>query len=976
MRITSFHVDGFGALASLGEEELAPGLVVVHGPNEAGKSTLFDFLTGVLFGFPQRRDNPRFHVPVRGGRHGGRVSFVDDAGGEWVVERHAGPQRGLRVQLPDGTPGDERDLGRVLAGASPTLFRAVFAIGIDDLGHLDTLTTDEVRELLFSSSIFGQRRSATKAIKQLSDAREELARPRREDARANRLARAIVETRTELATARREMASFGELSRRGTEADERVTEVRERSRLQRTRERQLDLLLTCWKAHSRAESSRALLAGLASPGAGSGQEASREALLRLEPELQKLAAQVSGHRERRRKLAELQHQHERLSSSVERRLARLGADWTRERLGQVTQPELLAERARAARQELAQVSSGRATAAALLEEAERGLREVAAEGRLALAGAPGAGGLAAGSAGDSMDAPAPPSRRRGEIDSCRRAVSELRERMAELDEAQAAILGAGLSRAPAGRSGPGRDWAAVLAMILAGLVLGTLGAALVAVRQPLLGAFSAVMAIVLFGAVLVGRRHPGAGLYAPATGAASAHDPATGAEAAEIARRARDQIGRLAGQLGLAAPPSKVDVERLDIALQGEGELAGRLEEHRLARERAEGRVAAARRALEAAGTRQQDAERAFGGWRRECGFEAADTPDSVLEAVASVVELQDDLEGLGRIEAAVAGLEHSVAAFSAHLQRLRFIGPEPDTAEGDVGWPEERLEERLTSLIEAAADARQLEQRRVDLAQEVSRAEAEIDEALGSGEAADRLRRELTSGQVLSWSQELDELEAARDALGQAEEEALREHQSVTEAMSHLASSDRVIYLGQRQAALEEELGHVLDQYLVLGTARALLRRTLSLHERERQPAVIAKAATHFERVTAGRYVGLLPSAGTDGRQSIRAVQANGATIEATDLSRGTIEQLYLCLRLGLADSFAERAVSLPVFLDDVLVNFDPARAQAVATEIASAADSHQIIFFTCHPHLAELALKASSEGPIASQLVELSRL
>ena len=127
---------------------------------------------------------------------------------------------------------------------------------------------------------------------------------------------------------------------------------------------------------------------------------------------------------------------------------------------------------------------------------------------------------------------------------------------------------------------------------------------------------------------------------------------------------------------------------------------------------------------------------------------------------------------------------------------------------------------------------------------------------------------------------------------------------------------------------------------------------------------------------MTAGRYVGLLPSAGPDGHQTIRAVQANGSTIEATDLSRGTLEQLYLCLRLGLADSFAERAVSLPVFLDDVLVNFDPARARAVATELAQAAARHQIIFFTCHPHLAELALKASSEGPVTSQLVELSRL
>jgi len=33
------------------------------------------------------------------------------------------------------------------------------------------------------------------------------------------------------------------------------------------------------------------------------------------------------------------------------------------------------------------------------------------------------------------------------------------------------------------------------------------------------------------------------------------------------------------------------------------------------------------------------------------------------------------------------------------------------------------------------------------------------------------------------------------------------------------------------------------------------------------------------------------------------------------------------LCLRLGLAETFAERSEALPLILDDVLVNFDPGR-------------------------------------------------
>jgi uncharacterized protein YhaN len=192
---------------------------------------------------------------------------------------------------------------------------------------------------------------------------------------------------------------------------------------------------------------------------------------------------------------------------------------------------------------------------------------------------------------------------------------------------------------------------------------------------------------------------------------------------------------------------------------------------------------------------------------------------------------------------------------------------------------------------------------------------------------------------------------------------------------MQRLATSDRIAELERHQDALEVELDGVLRQYLVLGTARALLQATLSRHERERQPAVVARAAAHFERVTGGRYTGLLASSGSDGKQTIRVLSRAGEAIDASNLSRGTIEQLYLCLRLGLADSFAERSVSLPIVLDDVLVNFDPDRAGAVATELVASARAHQMLFLTCHPHLAEMMMRASAGSSTASQLIELGR-
>ena len=52
MRIRAIHIEGFGKFADWSLEGLGKGITLLHGPNEAGKSTLLAFVRGVLFGFP------------------------------------------------------------------------------------------------------------------------------------------------------------------------------------------------------------------------------------------------------------------------------------------------------------------------------------------------------------------------------------------------------------------------------------------------------------------------------------------------------------------------------------------------------------------------------------------------------------------------------------------------------------------------------------------------------------------------------------------------------------------------------------------------------------------------------------------------------------------------------------------------------------------------------------------------------------
>ena len=86
-------------------------------------------------------------------------------------------------------------------------------------------------------------------------------------------------------------------------------------------------------------------------------------------------------------------------------------------------------------------------------------------------------------------------------------------------------------------------------------------------------------------------------------------------------------------------------------------------------------------------------------------------------------------------------------------------------------------------------------------------------------------------------------------------------------------------------------------------------------------------------------------------GEQDLVVYEADGTRKGVAGLSRGTAEQLYLSMRFALIEEYSRNAETMPVVMDDVLVNFDPERAQAAADVIAELSSRFQVLMLTCHP-------------------------
>ncbi|MDA1276444.1 MAG: AAA family ATPase [Verrucomicrobia bacterium] len=1026
MRIEKLFIDGFGHFA---QSEFGPfnaPITIFYGENEAGKSTILAFIRTILFGFPTRgRDE--FYPALRGGRHGGHIVIVDDDGTRYSIERFAAARGGnLSVKDEEGNSYGETKLRELVGHSSKELFENVFAFGLDELQEMKSLDNEEVQGRIYSAGLgvtdlpkvvreierlqggiyrpggnLGSTQSVAQVLSELEEVEAELSIHYQDAPRYAELIDRIEQTKDEigtlqenrtdingnldhqrkLLTVRDDLMEIGILEDKLLKLPQTFQFPQEGvSRLESLLEQVAKLEEVELQAAASVEKLQEVVA---SPLAEGDLLEDSANIRKAMSERARLSAAVQD-------LPERQSEANQQEVEVNRFLKDLGPGWDPARLEafDVSLPsrdKVNQEKKKAS--EIRQSLTNRQTEKESAEREMQTASEVVKRAALELE-----------QAGPSDYDEAELAKRRG-------AITVARNGLARISESNQRRSGLGA----AGTNGSGVNSGMLL--LVSSLILFIVGIGLLAWGIGGDGGNPAVTIAILSLAVGLGLAVLRFLSKLPLVSSV----PVDGLES-EMAELESDlsDARKILGLPSLDFTKLGVLGEELEASSQKLVKIQNLERTHRDALLDLDRRSQDLERATAVVADLDAEvaqAEQAWKAWLKGRDLVETMSLDGVLDLFTRVetarVSLSNKLERQGRVSAieqdiveiselvAPLAMNHGISIdielpttlipaideLSNRLESARLALSTLEANRASLTESEERLEQERRRLEVVRSDLKELmllvgtedaeEFRRLgSIDHEIQSCRNDLDGhataiRLLFGPAADQeaLREDIGGRSSLALEESIDETQRS---LAEVEEnrDGLRKELTLAEReLAELGASDEASELMARRETLVEELSELGSQWSKYSLALEMLQKARDRHEKDRQPQVIQSASEFFRSVTGGRYQGLRAPAG---ESVINAVTDAGVERKSSQLSRGTKEQMYLAIRFGLVREFSQHMTSLPVIVDDALVNSDPRRARAASEGFANVAETNQVLVFTCHPALVELFQKATKDAEV----------
>ena len=272
--------------------------------------------------------------------------------------------------------------------------------------------------------------------------------------------------------------------------------------------------------------------------------------------------------------------------------------------------------------------------------------------------------------------------------------------------------------------------------------------------------------------------------------------------------------------------------------------------------------------------------------------------------------------------------------------------------------------DEELESAGEISRKKRALQQKLDTLEQELTRN--------GDGLSIQALEKEAgefdidtIAGERVRVSSELKDLQASRDTFRDQRQTLQTEIKAKDgSALAAKASEEAEQHLATMVSGVE--------RFLRLKIAALILEQRIEDYRKKNQAPVLDSAGELFSRLTLGSYANLRDELDTGGKPILLGVRPNGIEVPVDGMSDGTRDQLYLSLRLATLEQHLSKGEPMPFVVDDILMGFDDKRTRVCLEVLAELAASTQVLLFTHHRRVLELAGALQAKAGIFSHALQ----
>lgn len=332
----------------------------------------------------------------------------------------------------------------------------------------------------------------------------------------------------------------------------------------------------------------------------------------------------------------------------------------------------------------------------------------------------------------------------------------------------------------------------------------------------------------------------------------------------------------------------------------------------------------------------------------RDNGYEEEKNHDSALRAVRSYrIRAAQSREKSGRVHV----LEEKTETVDA-----RFFESERERDES---------EEQLRRLLhDAGVESIEEWKEKADQAQEYQEAREKRTflekqrSALLRGQELEALRAQVDAqgntqgagGDVEAIKEELAGLNEQIDAL---HEEAHALHIEIAERAAGARSLNEI---EEERAAVEKRITDLDFDLRAASYAMAQIEEVARDKHSRIAPRLASAASAFMSEITAGAYQELIINRDLDISVRIPQTQQLDNDLDHR-LSKGTVDQIYLALRIAMVRILSENRESLPMLLDDPFANYDDERLERTIGLLARIAQNHQILVLTCREDVVRAA-------------------